>query len=61
MVPISNRALLRVAQLGQIGAHLETLFAAAAEDGDVDFALGPRRHRHLEVFPRADVGGAELA
>ena len=41
-------------QLGEIGANLEALFAAVAQHRDFDIALGPRRHRHLEMLPGAD-------
>ena len=47
-------------QLGEIGANLEALFAAVAQHRDFDIALGPRRHRHLEMLPGADLRSAEL-
>ena len=58
MVPTSNRASPRVRSSVRSGRIREPLFAAAAHHHQLDVALGPRGHGHVELLPRGHVGAA---
>ena len=45
-------------QLRQVGAHLQVLFADAAENRHVDLSLGSRRHRHSPTSAMKDLSSA---
>jgi hypothetical protein len=44
----------------QIRTQRQTFFAAVAHHDDLDFALGPGGHRHVELFPIRHLGGSDL-